>query len=158
VKFRFIGMVVAIVVVASACSSGTGSDGAEAGAGANDVSTSSTQTDTTSVGVAASGPGATVTIGTEVYDMDDGVAGCITGGGGIGLRWDDENDQITIKHSPVNDVLEIQMTIEGTDWVNEESPPEPTVIGTGQDAIVTWSGPMSSDGASERVSIKVRCG
>jgi len=145
-----------MLVAASACSGATDSDGVDEETDAQDVAASPAEPITTPEAAAANGPNgatATVTIGSEVYEVVGDVA-CLTGGA-LAFTFANGTDQITINHS--NDVILIRMTIAGADWVDAGSPPAPVVIGGGAGAVVTWSGPMSSDGVSETVSIEAHC-
>jgi len=138
--------------VASACG-GSGIDESPNDVGAGGVPDALVETETVSETDAGGGVSATVTIGSQIYEFDGDVA-CLTGGA-VSVTFANGSDQITINHS--NDVILIRMTIDGEQWVDAGSPPAPGVAGDGEDAIVTWSGPMSSNGASETVSIEVRC-
>lgn len=155
-RLKLSGLVAVVLMVASACGGNGGGEETSSDSDANGVTSSAPAADSASEdGGASTGPGATatVTIGSDVHEVDGDVA-CLTGAA-VSVTFANDSDQITINHA--NDVILIRMTIDGEDWVDAGSPPAPGVTGGGEDAIVTWSGPMSSNGATEAVSIEVHC-
>ncbi len=155
-KSRFISLVAIVILVTSACGGGEGDDESISNVNAGPATAAFTETDAASGdsnGIASDGISATITIGSEVHEVDGAVV-CLTGAS-VSVTLANGTDQITINHA--NDVILIRMTIDGADWVDAGSPPAPGVTGEGGDATVTWSGPMSSDGVTETVSIVVHC-
>jgi len=156
-RSRFIGVVVATLMVAAACS-GTNANETNDSADANETASSSTApaADTDPVDTQegdSSGVTATVTIGSDVTEIGGDLA-CLTDGS-VAITVADGTDQISINY--FDDVILIRMTINGAEFADVGSPPVPVVVGEGENAVVTWSGSMSSDGVSQPVSIEVRC-
>jgi len=156
-KVNIIGVIAVLAVVAAACSGGTSGvdDPGAADSGPSVTSDTISASDSAGGGENQEALVVTtvVTIGSETYEVDGSTA-CLTGGV-LSFTIANETEQISIMHA--NDVVQIRMAIDGEDWVDTGSPPAPVVTGNGTDAVITWSGEMSSNGVSSSVSIEAYC-
>lgn len=96
--------------------------------------------------------GATVTVDSSEYVLDESRS-CTLNGGALLSRFEDGNDMVTI--TSTGSVVLVRMTIEGDDWVDQGSPPEPDVSGKR----VRWAGEMSKldGGETADVTIEFTC-
>jgi hypothetical protein len=92
---------------------------------------------------------ATVQVGGETYEFDTASA-CSTNGM-IAIQFEDGEDWVSL--NVAGDVILVRMLLGGKQWVDLGSPDPPTVAGNS----VSWSGPMSSDGEQEQVTMDFAC-
>lgn len=92
---------------------------------------------------------ATVQVGGQTYDFDTATA-CSTDGF-IAIEFEDGEDWVSL--NVAGDVVLVRMLLDGKQWVDLGSPDPPTVSGNS----VSWSGPMSSDGEQEQVTMDFAC-
>lgn len=92
---------------------------------------------------------ATVQVGGETYEFD--TASACTTEGMIAIQFEDGEDWVSL--NVAGDVILVRMLLGGKEWVDLGSPDPPTVSGNS----VSWSGPMSSDGQQEQVTMDFGC-
>lgn len=92
---------------------------------------------------------ATVQVGGETYEFD--TASACTTDGMIAIQFEDGEDWVSL--DVTGDLIPVRMLVGGKQWVDLGSPDPPTVSGNS----VSWSGPTSSHGQQEQVTMDFAC-
>ena len=92
---------------------------------------------------------ATVTLDDSEYEFGD-AAGCTIAGGNVFATFEDGDDMVSL--TAADDVVLVRMTIDGVNWVDTGSAPDPDVSGQR----VTWTGEMAElDGGDSPVDAMI---
>lgn len=146
--------VLAVLLLSMGCSGDdTSSSPPPADTDAADTPTGDDDSDSDDESQSAGGASAQVTLGGSTYEMTE-TPNCTLGDGVILASFMSGDDSVSL--TSTEGVVLVRMTLDGVDWVDTGSPPEPDVSDSG----ATWSGVMaefdSGDG-TENAEITIIC-